>query len=119
MDKTASMGAVSSLLGMKIIVSLGLVILLFIILALVVKKTKFKNLSGFEDFKVLATLPIGLKEKIMLVQSFNRFLLIGATSHNLQLLHDFGDQCPIDLNQTDGKMFKKTLNKILRKPPHV
>lgn len=95
---------------------LGLVVVLLIILALA---WLLKRLHGFQPatqgFKTLASYNLGTRERIVLVQAMNRYLLLGITAGSINTLHDFGDSLPLDLNPGESQSFARLLKSYIGK----
>jgi flagellar protein FliO/FliZ len=41
---------------------------------------------------ILATLPLGIKEKLVLVKCMEKYFLLGFTPHHISLIHTFNDE---------------------------
>ena len=63
-----------------------LVLGLIIALAWGLKKSRLVPQMGRPDFKVLFTLPVGYKEKLMVVQAGEQQLLLGITAQQISFL---------------------------------
>ncbi len=70
-------------------VSLGLIFILLLIFSLAwfMRKMGYSNISGQGDLKILATLNLGQKEKVALIQVGKQQLLIGVTVNQINTLH--------------------------------
>ncbi len=70
-------------------VSLGLIFILILIMALAwfMKKMGYSNLTGQGQLKIIASLNLGQKEKIALIQVGKQQLLIGMTAQQINTLH--------------------------------
>jgi len=70
-------------------VSLGLIFILLLIFSLAwfMRKMGYSNISGQGELKILATLNLGQKEKIALIQVGQQQLLIGVTANQINTLH--------------------------------
>lgn len=55
--------------------------------------TSFNN----RHIKVLSVMPLGTREKLMLVKAFDDYLLLGVTTNNINTLHRFDE--PPDLTE--------------------
>lgn len=112
--QTASTGALSQAELGRIV--LGLVVVLLIILALA---WVLKRLHGFQPaaqgFKTLASYSLGPRERLVLVQAMNRYLLLGITSGSINTLHDFGDSLPSDLDLGESQGFASLLKSYIGK----
>lgn len=73
-DVAASLGA------------LVLVIALILFLAWLLKKMRFPLMSGQADLSVVRQLPIGAKERVMIIQAGEQQYLIGVTAQSIQLI---------------------------------
>ncbi|TCS42425.1 flagellar biosynthetic protein FliO [Reinekea marinisedimentorum] len=51
-----------------------------------------------KHLRVLSVMPLGTREKIMIIKAANEYLLIGVTPTGIQTLHRFEE--PIDINDT-------------------
>lgn len=56
--------------------------------------TSFNN----RHIKVLSVMPLGTREKLMVVKAFDDYLLLGVTTNNINTLHRFDE--PPDLTET-------------------
>jgi len=63
-----------------------LVVGLIFVLAWGLKKSRLVPQMGRADFKVLFTLPVGYKEKLMVVQAGEQQLLLGVTAQQISFL---------------------------------
>ncbi len=70
-------------------VSLGLFFILLLIFSMAwfMKKMGYSNLTGQGQLKILATLNLGQKEKIALIQVGKQQLLVGMTATHINTLH--------------------------------
>lgn len=70
-------------------VSLGLIFILLLIFSLAwfMRKMGYTHLSGQGQLKLLATMNLGQKEKIALIQVGQQQLLVGITSQQINTLH--------------------------------
>ena len=70
-------------------VSLGLIFILIMIFSLAwfMKKMGYTNLTGQGQLKIIATLNLGQKEKIALIQVGQQQLLVGMTATQINTLH--------------------------------
>ena len=89
----------------QLILSLITVIIAIFVFAFFYKKLG-RSASNKESYlTILATLPLGTREKLILVQIGNEQLLLGATNHTISTLHQLTE--PIAINQADQSA-KKT-----------
>ena len=77
-------------------VSLGLIFILILIFSLAwfIKKMGYSNLTGQGQLKIIATLNLGQKEKIALIQVGKQQLVVGITATQINTLHVLDDLLP-------------------------
>ena len=91
--------------GQALNVSLGLIFILLLIFSMAwfMRKMGYSNISGQDNLKILATLNLGQKEKIVLLQvgtqENRQQLVLGITASQINTLHVLKD--PIEAD-TDG-----------------
>ncbi len=91
--------------GQALNVSLGLIFILLLIFSMAwfMRKMGYSNISGQENLKILATLNLGQKEKIVLLQvgkqEDRQQLVLGITASQINTLHVLKE--PIEAD-TDG-----------------
>jgi flagellar protein FliO/FliZ len=73
----------------QVIITLGGVLSLMVMFVFLLKKIKFKKLVNDQHINILHTMPIGSKEKIILIEVNDAMLLLGATASSIQTLHIF------------------------------
>lgn len=83
-------------------VSLGLVFILLLIffLAWFMRKIGYSNISGQGQLKLLATMNLGQKEKIALIQVGKQQLLVGVTANQINTLHVLDE--PLETSEPQG-----------------
>lgn len=79
-----SSAATGDLLSMAM--SLITVLVLILVLAFLVKKLN-PNLSNSDEFKVIRSLPLSARERLMVVEIDNCQHLLGVTPHSINYLH--------------------------------
>lgn len=67
------------------------VITLIFVLVFVMKKLKIAKYAGNKHIKIINVVPIGPKEKLMLMEVNNVFLLVGATANHIETLYVFNE----------------------------
>lgn len=83
------------------LVSLLLTLLAIVACAWLLKRMQFGPMGqGQQAMKILAVLPLGSRERLLLVQVGHTQLLLGATAQAIHTLHVF-DQ-PLDLAQPEA-----------------
>lgn len=97
---------------MRVIFGLLVVLAIILLLSWILKKLNATNLATAKGFKSLAVMSLGSKEKIMLLQVSERFLLVGVTSGSINLLHDFGEQLPNGFDSEGKSSFAALLKSV-------
>ena len=103
-------------------VSLGLIFILAIIffLAWLMRKAGYSNMSGQGNLKIIATLSLGQKEKISLIEVGEQQLLVGITATQINTLHVLDE--PLETryeasqtkNNTEKNHFSNKLTELLK-----
>lgn len=80
--------------------SLTLIFIVGLILACGWLVRRMSGGAGFNHrhMKVLSVLPLGSREKLMLVKAGEEYLLLGVTPHSINTLHRYDE--PVDLAET-------------------
>jgi len=97
----------------SMVLSLGMVVVLILVLAFFVKKLN-PNLTNNDEFKVIRSLPLGSRERLMVVEIDNAPHLLGVTPHSINYLHKL--ETPLtekelpELAKRFGKMLNPQLN---------
>lgn len=93
---------------------LGLVIATILLLSWLLRRINPSQFSQNGILQAKATLSLGLKEKIVLVEAGDTQLLVGVTGHSIQALHVF--ETPISTEAEALKpMGKQTFAKLLNR----
>jgi flagellar protein FliO/FliZ len=66
--------------------ALALVVALILFLAWALKKMRLPMLGGQSDLSILRQLPVGTKERVIIIQAGEEQFLVGVTSQSIQLL---------------------------------
>lgn len=88
--------AVSAMDAVSVSIVLIFILLLIFFLAWLMKKVGYSNMSGQGNLKILATLNLGQKEKISLIEVGEQQLLVGITATQINTLHVLDK--PLDTN---------------------
>lgn len=88
-----------------------MVIGLILVLGFLLKKSKLTQVMGGGQMKVIATLPVGYKEKLMVVKVGEQQLLIGVTPQQVNFLYRL--EQPLDESQP--QVFSQQLGKLMGK----
>ncbi|MGN1393916.1 MAG: flagellar biosynthetic protein FliO [Succinivibrionaceae bacterium] len=101
-----------------LICSVGIILLIFILSWLLKKLKLVPNMNLNKSFKIIATLPVGNKERLMVVNVGDEQLLIGVTSTNISLIHKLDGSNKLENAVKDSnnqKIFSEELSKFFRK----
>ncbi len=79
------------------------------------KRLNVVNLSTSRGFQTIASLTLGPKEKITLLQVGARYLLIGVGATAINLLYDFGEQLPEGFDPENKTSFADLMKSAIRK----
>jgi len=98
----------------KVVIFLLLIVGLILLLAWLVNKTQGQRLGGGNaKLKMVAVLPLGMKEKIAVVQVGNKQLLVGITPQQITTLAELDE--PLTLDEGAGSVsFQDLLKKAIR-----
>lgn len=97
-----------------LVCSFGVIGSIFILSWLLKKLRLVPNMGIGNKFKIMAVLPVGPKEKVLLLNVGNEQIVIGVTPQNISMLHKLSE--PIDFTQSDkSKSFKTEFSKLLQK----
>lgn len=94
---------------------LGLLLVLACIFIMVwlLKRTQQFHIGAHPDFKVLAALPLGTRERAVLIQVGNEQVLVGVTAQNVTLLHQLHTPLAIESKVAMPSEFAKKLRNAL------
>ncbi|MFQ1823055.1 flagellar biosynthetic protein FliO [Aeromonas veronii] len=88
-----------------------MVIGLILVLGFLLKKSKLATTMGGGQMRVIASLPVGYKEKLLVVKVGEQQLLVGVTPQQVNFLYRLED--PLDENQPQA--FSQQLGKLMGK----
>lgn len=95
--------------------ALMLVVMLILFLAWLLKRMKLPGLQGGDaSLRILRQLPVGQRERIVLLQVGEEQMLVGVTQHNISLLSKLEQPLPVDETQSGGE-FASHLSTLLKK----
>ncbi|WP_084419151.1 flagellar biosynthetic protein FliO [Photobacterium sp. J15] len=95
--------------------ALILVVLLILFLAWLLKRMKLPGIQGADgSMKIIRQLPVGQRERIVLLQVGDEQLLVGVTQQNISLLSKLEQPLSMEETQSGGE-FAAHLNKLLKK----
>ena len=91
---------------LKVLLIMGVFIVLVIMSAFVLKRLMMQLGIKTDQLKVIASIPLGAKEKIVLIQVGEKQYLVGATSYSIRTL------CEVDekITDLDNKKITKKMN---------
>ncbi len=103
--------------GGRVFIFLLLIIALIVVLAWLVHKTRvLGGLPGAagkaQSLRLVATLPLGMKEKIAVVQAGEKQLVVGITARQITLLTELDE--PLPESQAAAVSFSDLLKKAIR-----
>lgn len=109
---TANNNALGHAEFLRVVLGLCLVLVLIFVLSWILKRLNATNLTTAKGLKALAVMALGAKEKMILVQVGERYLLIGITTGNVNLLCDFGEQLPAGFEGETKTSFAALLKSV-------
>lgn len=103
--------------GGRVMIFLLLILALILLLAWLVHKTRvlggLQGMSGGPaSLQIVATLSLGMKEKIAVVQAGDKQLVVGITAQQITLLKELDE--PLPVSQTEPVSFADLLKKAIR-----
>lgn len=103
---------VASLPGVgQVVISLALVIGLVLMLAAIYRKVQLK-LPGSQHFKIVSSVSVGPKERILVIEIQGKQRVIGVTPHSVNFLFDLDSPLPTEKLASD---FHTQLQTFLKK----
>ncbi|MEN0038865.1 MAG: flagellar biosynthetic protein FliO [Cellvibrio sp.] len=102
--------------GHLVNVALGLIAIIALIYALsqFVKRFGGGAFSGNSQLKILSSMPLGTRERIVLIDAGGQQLLLGITPTNINTLHVFAEPIVIDNKPEAQSDFSRKLMTILQ-----
>lgn len=127
-----SVGAASSSLSWMIFCTIGIVVLIYALSYLLKKFKLVPSLTQADKFRVLSTVAVGTKEKIVLLKAGDDEILVGVTPNNISYLYTLNkngvcsnsvdkdnidkaidDKSSLNSNNNDAKnVFQNLFNKV-------
>lgn len=96
-----------------VILNLIVVITLMLVFLFLVKKIKYSGFSNKKYMNIISCLSVGPKEKILLVEVNQVFLLLGVTSSHIETLYSFNQLDQVSSgNQEDNASFVRIFEKM-------
>ena len=90
-----------------IILNLVAVLVLMFGLVFILKKLKLSKFATNKHIKIINMVAVGAKEKIILMEVNNAFLLVGATPNHIETLYVFNELEPVK-STTDEEVAQKS-----------
>ena len=95
------------------IYNLLIVLAVMFSLFFLLKKFKIAKYNKNKFIKVLQVVPVGAKEKIILIEANNKLILLGATASHVEMLHVFDQVDSEDvLINSNANEFSLKLNQV-------
>lgn len=98
-------------LGMGLIVVVAIILLL----SWCLKRLNGLKIAGTSGMKIITSMSLGAREKLVLVNAGERILLLGVTTGSINMLHDFGEKLPPGFNTESSQSFSRFLKIALAK----
>ncbi|MGC9423360.1 flagellar biosynthetic protein FliO [Vibrio sp.] len=93
--------------------SLLFVVVLILCLAWLLKRMRVTTLGQQKEFQVIRQLPIGTRERLMIVQAGDEQFLIGVTTQSIQLISKLST--PLIQEADDQRSFATQLTQLVKK----
>ncbi|ATC95504.1 flagellar biosynthetic protein FliO [Pseudoalteromonas tunicata] len=94
---------------MSVALSLGLVIVIIVILAMLVKRLN-PHVASQDEFKVVRTIALGTRERLLVIEIDNKQHLLGVTPHNINYLYELQEPLTAKEMPVLAKSFSQLLN---------
>ncbi|WP_051234962.1 flagellar biosynthetic protein FliO [Marinimicrobium agarilyticum] len=114
MGETGTTNAASQLLNVAF--SLLLIIGLILALAWLLRRFGQGNFLNQQSMKIMASMPLGTRERLLVVEVGGQQILLGVTSHQINTLHVF-DEPVVDASGGTSTDFKKRLMALMNRAP--
>lgn len=100
---------------LQVMFALFLIVALIIAAAWFVKRLNFTSMKSMGSLKIESSLPLGQKEKLIILRVENERILLGVTPHQINFLHKLTSANYSDEDQTklEPKNFAEKLNTLL------
>ncbi|USD65983.1 flagellar biosynthetic protein FliO [Vibrio sp. SCSIO 43136] len=93
--------------------SLVFVIAFIVFLAWLLKRMRLPSMHGREGLQIIRQLPVGTKERLMIVEAGEEQFLVGVTSQNISMLAKLDK--PLDTESSGQAPFANQLSQLLKK----
>jgi flagellar protein FliO/FliZ len=108
----STVGSVGHLLNT--VIGLVLIIALIFGLSFFVKRFGAGGFTGNNQLKVLSSMPLGTRERIVLIDAAGQQILLGITPTNINTLHVFAEPVVVSNENATPADFGKTLMSLLQ-----
>ncbi|WP_347330242.1 flagellar biosynthetic protein FliO [Marinimicrobium locisalis] len=109
-------GASAATQLLNVAFSLLLIVGLILALAWLLRRFGQGNFHNQQSMKVVASMPLGTRERLMVVEIGGQQLLLGVTAHQITTLHVF-DEPVVDPSGGTSTEFKKRLTALMNRKP--
>ena len=113
--KTLSTPPVSTTALFQTLLGLILVLALIVFLAWLLRRTGRFQMAANGEMKIIASLPLGTRERAVLLQVGEQQLLVGVTAQHVQTLHVLDKNIDSKNSQSINSNFANKLNKMMQK----
>jgi len=94
----------------QVVLSLSGIVLLIVTLGFVVKRANKNGLMGVEAMRVVASLNLGVKEKLVLIEVGGEQLLIAAGASGISKIHVLKEPIPSGAGSIDKDVVSRSLS---------
>lgn len=101
---------------LQMVLSLGIIIVLILFCAYAVRKVNFARVRSDNAIKIVASLSLGAREKLVLIQIGGQQILFSMTPGAINKIVSF-DEPVVSENDAGLSNFKRTLQEIMIKGP--
>lgn len=101
--------------GLQLVLSLGLVILLIVCLGWLLKKLNGGGFLSTPHLKLVSSLMLGNRERVVIVEVKDTWLILGVTGQAIQTLHTMAKPEDADAAQAASPDFALKLKQILQR----
>ncbi|SDH52606.1 flagellar protein FliO/FliZ [Vibrio xiamenensis] len=93
--------------------SLIFVLAFILLLAWLLKRMRFPTMTNQKGLNIVRQLPVGTKERIVIVQAGEEQFLVGVTSQSIQLISKL--ETPLSEQELEPAPFANQLTQLLKK----
>jgi len=115
-EKTVSSFSSPLAAGALIQTALGLMVILglIVLLAWLLKRTNHLQSSANGQLKIIAGLPLGARERIVLIEAGNEQILVGVTPQQIQTLHVLNSPINTNAENSTNDSFSDKLKQMMK-----